>query len=64
MTNNHLHHQGNQQNCRQTLCNHDTISAEQVFVNLPDLAQTERVLIPLLNQVRKLQGKKPVIVPK
>lgn len=28
-----------------------------------DLAQMERQLIPLLNTLRRLQGKRPVIVP-
>lgn len=40
-----------------------TMEAGQA-VALLDLVQMERMLIPLLNQVRKAQGKRPVIVPK
>jgi len=29
-----------------------------------DWAQLERMLIPLLNHVRKVQGKKPIVVPR
>ena len=42
----------------------DTLEAEHVPATLPDLVVLERQLIPLLNWVRKVQGKKPVIVPK
>lgn len=45
-----------------------TIAAgERLFADRPftaaDLARMERQLIPLLNTVRALQGKRPVIVP-
>lgn len=40
-----------------------TMEAGQAIALL-DLVQMERMLIPLLNQVRRAQGKKPVIVPK
>ena len=44
--------------------NSDTLDTEQLPVAPLDLAHLERQLIPLLNWVRKLQGKKPVIVPR
>jgi hypothetical protein len=47
----------------QTSCNPDTMEHEQPSAPL-DLLQIERMLLPLLNYVRKAQGKKPVIVPK
>jgi hypothetical protein len=31
---------------------------------LIDLVTFERLLIPMLNEVRKAQGKRPVIIPK
>lgn len=42
----------------------DTLDAEQLPAAPLDLAHLERQLIPLLNWVRKLQGKKPIIVPR
>lgn len=32
-------------------------------INIADLQRMERQLIPLLNTVRQMQGKRPVIVP-
>lgn len=43
---------------------HDTLEPEQQRAVLIDLVQLERMLLPVLNQVRKAQGKRPVIVPK
>lgn len=43
--------------------NSGTMEQEQTCAPL-DLAQMERMLIPLINSVRKAQGKKPIIVPK
>lgn len=45
----------------QPATNNATLEQEQAPL---DLAHIERQLIPLLNWVRKMQGKKPVIVPK
>lgn len=50
-------------NLLQTLCNPATMELEQPGAPL-DLLMMERMLLPLLNQVRRAQGKKPVIVPK
>jgi hypothetical protein len=44
--------------------NNDMIDARQPCAGVPDLQEAERMLIPLLNWVRRAQGKKPVIVPK
>lgn len=42
-----------------------TLEPDQSPAELPsDWAQFERMLIPMLNYVRKVQGKKPVYVPK
>lgn len=43
---------------------HDTMESVAPHVSVRDLAQLERMLTPLLNQLRKMQGKPPVIVPK
>lgn len=37
---------------------------DTVQVSVTELVTLERMLTPLLNQVRTLQGKRPVIVPK
>jgi len=50
-------------NLLQTSRNSCTIEQDQLCAPL-DLFQIERMLIPFLNQIRKAQGKKPVIVPK
>ena len=42
----------------------DTLDAEHVPATLPDLVSLERQLISMLNWVRRLRNKKPVIVPK
>jgi hypothetical protein len=38
------------------------MAQEQAFAI--DLVTFERMLIPMLNEVRKAQGKRPVIIPK
>lgn len=43
--------------------NHVTLEQAQPDASL-DLFQIERMLLPLLNEVRKQQGKKPVVVPR
>lgn len=44
--------------------NHATLESEQPLSTMPDWLQLERMLLPLLNYARRMQGKKPVIVPK
>lgn len=46
--------------------NHAIMDADKVVAtqDSSDWAQMERMLIPLVNYVRKKQGKKPVVVPK
>lgn len=48
-------------NLLQSSQNSATLEPEQESI---DLQNFERMLIPVLNWVRKAQGKKPVIVPK
>lgn len=43
--------------------NCDNVEMQEQQSNI-DWAEVERALIPLLNKVRRAQGKKPVIVPK
>lgn len=43
--------------------NHATLD-DKPLESDSDWAQMERMLIPLLNYIRKAQGKRPVIVPK
>lgn len=43
---------------------HVTLEPQQDCQERADWAQMERMLIPLLNHVRKVQGKKPIIVPR
>lgn len=56
-------YQVKQSDLLQTPCNPATIEQERTEAPL-DLFQIERMLLPLINQVRKAQGKKPVIVPR
>lgn len=45
--------------------NHATMDARvTVELDLSTLTQLERMLTPFLNEVRRAQGKRPVIVPK
>lgn len=44
--------------------NHATLEPEQSLLVIVDWLQLERMLLPLLNYARRMQGKKPVIVPK
>lgn len=43
--------------------NHATLEVEQPS-SVTDWLHLERMLLPLLNYARQMQGKKPVIVPK
>jgi hypothetical protein len=43
----------------QAVASHDRVAN----LNIADLQRMERQLIPLLNTVRQMQGKRPVIVP-
>lgn len=43
---------------------HDTMEPVAPHLSPRSLAQLERMLIPLLNLLRQMQGKPPVIVPK
>lgn len=47
----------------QTVDNTCIVEQERPSASI-DLDKMERMLIPLLNEVRKAQGKKPIILPK
>lgn len=50
-------------NLLQSRDNPATIEQEQPSASF-DLSKLERMLIPIINEVRKQQGKKPIFVPK
>jgi hypothetical protein len=56
-------YQTQNENLLRTPSNHATMPAVQLNAS-PDWQHLERMLIPLLNYARRMQGKKPVIVPR